>query len=1158
MKSAVQLCFRLLLLGCLGLVILVAQTNSGSIAGSVLDPNGALVPGAKIVAKNVATGVTIETVSSEAGAYVFPAVPPGAYTLSVERTGFKALVRSNIDVLIGTRVNLDLKLELGESKETVQVTAEAPVLETTSAQRGTNVVPEFMNKLPIYSGGIRNAGTFVSYMPGVNTGAETSIAGSGGRAKEVLIDGGSNTSPESGGLVMQNIGFEAYNEFKLTTASYSAELGRFGGGVEMYSTKSGTNDIHGSGYWGLRRDIFNAAGFVSNSVVGRTPGYRAKERYNEVSGSIGGPVYIPKVYDGRNKTFFFFTYSRDMRPATFGLGTYSVPTVAQRGGDFSALSTTIYDPASTVGSTRTPFAGNKIPTSRFSSVSSKYVSYIPNPATSTLQNNITHFDTSAYHNYIWTIKGDHQFNAAHRVSAFYQYYDDSTEAVSTFDGPLGSGITSPNKPVQFRANHDWIIRPTMLLHTMVSYSSTRSTWTTPQQKGFMSKLGMPNQGGDSDTAPYITFEDSLYSYTGYSQTNGSKVDNGGQWNYTYHMAGYLSWMRGKHEIKMGWDVRRLQTNGEDAAGTNGQYYFNNGTTADLANQTKTGNAFASLLLGQPYKISQAALPITNPKIRYGYHAGYIQDNWRVSPRLTLELGVRYEVPKNWHILKGNYSMTDPTRANPGADNLPGALVFAGNGMGREGKLYLYPTDYTNIGPRLGFAWRIAEKTVFRGGWGIYYQTLGNGGCGCTDGFNYTATVQDLTYAPLGDTFSSFKSWDNSIPYPVGYVPPPSLTPDYINGTSNATVMGDSYGKAPRVYTWSATLQHEFKGLLLEAGYVGNRGHGLSSINNLNQLPMGYLTKYGSELTKKFTSDGTGAANAAGYKVPYTNFVKQLTSSATYGQSLKKFPQYTGVYGMNSGQGMNWYDSLQIKVEKRKGNLLVMGSYTFSKSLARMHYRQIFGNSGNMFLQDAYNPDDAKSYLYFHQAHVMNILSAYDLPFGKGKRYFSDTNKVLDFIVSGWSIAGIQKYRSGNLIPLTASVNSLSTYLGAWTTKANMTGKAIKSSLNRTDLEYGNTSKKYFNSGTDVPFANPATFAYGTASVFQPEFRQPPVMTENATLMKKFTIAERYKFIWRADAFNIFNRTNFSVYSTWTNANFGYASGVQTGARVITMALRLEF
>jgi hypothetical protein len=318
-----------------------------------------------------------------------------------------------------------------------------------------------------------------------------------------------------------------------------------------------------------------------------------------------------------------------------------------------------------------------------------------------------------------------------------------------------------------------------------------------------------------------------------------------------------------------------------------------------------------------------------------------------------------------------------------------------------------------------------------------------------------------------------------------------------------------------------------------------------------------MAKYGAELGKKFTIDGTGTADLAGYKAPYTGFAKQLTSSATYAQSLKKFPQYTGVSGMNSGQGLSWYDSLQIKVEKRKGALLLMGNYTYSKSLARMHYRQIFGNSGQMYLQDAYNPDDAKSFLYFHQAHVMSILSAYDLPFGKGKRLLGDTNKVVDAIVSGWSIAGIQKYRSGNLIPLTASTNQL-VNLGSWMTKANMTGKAIKSSLNRTDLEYGNTSRKYFNSGADVPFANPATYAYGTASVFQPEFRQPPVMTENMTLMKKFSIAERYKFIWRADAFNVFNRTNFGVYTTWTNANFGYANGVQSGARIITMALRLEF
>jgi hypothetical protein len=1135
----------MLQLACLAGATLLAQTTSGSITGTVLDPNGALVPGAKVIANHTGTGVVAETATTDAGIYLFPSLPVGEYKLTVEHAGFKQLVRSNIEVRVGSRVTLDMKLELGESKETVQVTAEVPLLETTSAQRGTNFLPSFMDKLPIYSGGIRNAENFVTYMPGVNSGAETSISGSGGRAKEILIDGGSNVSPESGGMAMQNMGMEAFTEFKLTTASYSAELGRFGGGVEMFTTKSGTNELHGSGFWGLRRDILNAAGFASNAVVGRKPGYRAKERYNEAGASVGGPIFIPKLYDGRNKSFFFFTYSRDMRPMSFSTANYSVPSAAMKNGNFSELSYAIFDPATTAGSVRTPFAGNLIPTSRWSAVSKKFVTYIPDPMNSATTNNYTHNDTTVYKNYIWTIKGDHQFNAAHRISFYLQRFYESSDAVSYFDGPMGSGLLSFNKPDQVRANHDWIIRPTMLLHTTFSFSSTRQTWNNPQQRGFASTIGIPTQGGDSDTTPNVAFSDSLRSYTPLGSTNGGKVDNGGQWNYTYHMSGYMSWMRGKHEIKMGWDVRRLQTKGHDKAGTGGFFTFNSYQTADPTSLNKTGNAFASLLLGEAYQMAQAALPITDGNIRYGYHAGYIQDNWRLSSRLTLEIGVRYEVPKGWHDKYGNYSTVDLGRPNPAAGNLAGALVFAGNGAGRENKNYLYTTDYTNIGPRLGFAYRIADKTVLRGGWGMYYQTLGNGGCGCTSGFNYTVSVGSSG----ADTFAN---WDKAIPYPSGYTPPPSLTPDYLNGTA-ATTMGDTYAKAPRVYTWSASLQHEIRGFLIELGYVGNRGNGLNSTLQLNQLPFGKLA-LGSMLTRSITSP---EAIAAGYTQPFAGFSTKLGTAATVMQALKNYPQFTNLFQLNSGAGKTWYDAFQLKVEKRKGALMMMANYTFSKSLSTMHYRQIFSQT-DYATQDAYNLADAKSFLPFHQAHVTSLLISYDLPFGKGKRLLGDSNKIVNAIVSNWNLGAAEKFRSGNLVRLAASSNTLGSYLNAMSTKANLTGTAIRTGTDRKDLSYNNTAKRYFSYDNGVPFANPAAYNYGTAAFYQPEFRQPPVLSDNISLVKQFSIEERYRFTLRADAFNAFNRTNFSVGTTWTAASFGVANGVQNGPRVITLGLRLDF
>jgi len=1132
----------------------VAQTSASTISGTVTDSSGGVIAGAKIHALQTQTGAGADTVTTAAGIYVFPSLPVGPYVLTVDETGFKKLVRTNIDLRLGDHLTLDLQLEVGSVAESVEVKATAPLLETASVEKGTNVLPAFMDKLPLYNGGIRSAETFIAYMPGVNTGAglsETSISGSGGRGKEILIDGGSYVSPESGGMAMQNVGAEAYTEFKLTTASYAAELGRFGGGVESFNTKSGTNQIHGAGYWSLRRDIFDAAGWASNSVVGRTPGYRTKERYNEAGGSIGGPVFIPKVYDGRNRTFFFFTYTRDLRPESFGMTSSTVATALQKQGIFTELPTTIYDPNTTTvvnGTTvRTPYANNTIPTSQWSKVSSKLVALIPNANGAGLSNNYMFANTSAYKNDIWSLKLDHAFRPTNRISFFLQRYTDSTVAVSTLPGPLGTGITSYNKPDTVRVNHDLMISPSMLLHTTASFSSTRQTWNNPLQRGTGSVIGLPVTG-DSDATPVVTFG-GAQTYSAWGEQNG-KVDNGGQWNYTYQINQALSIMHGKHEIKTGWDARRLYTVSNDLAGSNGSYAYSSVETALPTNLTKSGNAFASFLLGDVDNASQLALPVINTKARYSYYAGYVQDHWRLTERLTLDLGFRYEVPRGWHLLHGNYSTFDPTIANSAANGLKGALIFAGNGAGRSGKEYLYPTDWHDFGPRLGAAYRIDSKTVIRGGWGIYYQTLGNAGCGgggaCNPGFAYTRTVNSNGLDP------AFQ-WDGGVPYPSNYQAPPVIDPTYSNGQT-VYYMGSNYGKAPRIQNWSLTLQRELKNFLLEAGYVGNFGKGLNSLREGNQLPVSDLA-LGSLLTKNILDP---AVTAAGYKEPYSGFATQYGKAATLAQALRAYPQYQSIYNLNSGDGRSWYNALQLKVERRVGALTFMGNYTFSKALSTMHYREIFGST-SYGAQDANNVTAMKSYLPFDQTHVFSFLTAYDLPFGKGRKFFSQSPRVVNALISGWSLAATQKYYSGALIRLASPTNTLGSELFSQLTLANLTGNAIRSNVSRTDLDPNNPNVRWFNYGANAPFAAAPAYTLGTASMFLSAFRNPPTFNENVSLVRDISFFEKAHLKVRADAFNVFNRTNFGgVNGTVGNTNFGRPTGATNGPRVITLGTRLEF
>lgn len=1115
------------------------QIATGSLSGTITDSNGAGVPGAKLIATSTITGAKLETVSTETGFYVFAAVPVSSYTLSVEKSGFKKVNRQNIEVRIAQRLDLDIRLEIGDVQQTIDVTAEAPLLETSTSDKGTAFSPKFMSDVPLFTGAIRNPRSFISYIPGVNAGAETSISGSGGRAVEVQIDGASLIIPESGGTVFNMPSAEMFNEFKLITGGYSAEYGRFGGGVETYATKSGTNWFHGSAFLNMRRDIWNANAWARNAAG--LP--KVKERQNEIGGSGGGPVYIPKVYDGRQKTFFFYTYTQRLLPISItGTPVLTVPTAAMKTGDFSALGTQlIYDPNSTNGTTRTPFPGNQIPQNRFSNVSKNLLPLLPNPTRPGLQSNYDFVSTQAVEQKIWSIKVDHNFTATNRLAFFLSREDGFTNDTSNFAGPIGNGIINGQKPWNIRVNHDFSFRPTFFMHTTFGYSAVRQTWDNPNQFGFGTKLGIPGIPKEGDALPRINFSGQA-GLAPYGVQDG-KVANGGQDNDTIMITQGYTWLKGKHEIKFGWDHRLLTTYGFDYAGSNGQYFFNRAQTAIPNSTGGSGHEFASLLLGAVDSANNTVLPILLNQIRYRYTSGFINDNFRITKKLTLNLGLRYEVPIGWHVEQGNYSGINLTKANIGAGNLPGALEFYGDGPGRANKLRPYPTDFSNIGPRLGFAYQIAPKTVLRGGWGIFYQTLGNGGCGCRQGFANSNQVQSNGIDPI-------LNWDGGIPLRPGYQPPPLLDPTLSNFQS-ADYFGPNYGKAPRIWNWSFNIQHEVKGWLIDVGYVGNRGKGLNSTISLNQLPTSYLS-LGSLLTQTVTSP---AAVAAGIKLPYAGYPNRSVA-----QSLRPFPQYLDVLSRNSGFGQTWYDAFQAKLERRFGAFNLLAGYTWSKSLSNAHWRQIFSQQGNIGTQDAYNVADGKSFNPFDQPHVLNIVWTYDAPFGRGKKFLSSANTIVNAAVSGWTLSGAQRYYSGNLIQLVTPGNPLGTTLFSTVTKATLGSGPIRTSAGYGDLDPNNPNVRWFNASA---FQATAPFTLGNAAFYYSDFRQPMIAFENIGISKRTVLFNNDKnpvtLQYRADMFNLFNRTRFGgVNGTVGNVNFGRPTGPQVGARAITMGLRLSF
>jgi hypothetical protein len=1156
MKIILQANSFLCLLICILLTPASAQQNSGSLSGTVTDTKAGAVPAATVVARHTETGLKTETVSTEAGVYVFASLPVGVYEVSVEKTGFKKLNRKNIEIRVAQRQALDLEMEVGNVQESVEVTGQGPLLETQTSEKGQAFSTKFMNTLPLFTGGIRNAESFVTYMPGVNSNREVSISGSGGRGKEVLIDGASLTIPESGGVVFNFPGTEMFQEFKLVTAAYSAEYGRFGGGVETFVTKSGGNDIHGAAFWYARRDIFNANSWLNNAA-GRA---RPKERFNEAGFAVGGPVFIPKVYDGRNKTFWFFTYSRDMRPATITTVTSTVPTVRMKNGDFSEIGRAIYDPATTVGNVRQQFAGNIIPSGRISAISKKFLAALPDPNLPGVTNNLAFVNESQVLDNVWSLKLDHALTPNHRISYFNSFQNQNTANITALPGPLGNGLgANTQRPQNFRANHDWIVRPNFLIHTTFGFSRTQQGWDNPAQAGFASQVGLTLP---TDATPRVQFT-GADGLTPWGVQDG-KVSNGGQNNWTTHVSQNISWFRGKHEFQAGWDIRRLRTIAFDAAGTNGLFKFERAQTALPGDTGATGHSFASFLLGATNEVSFTTLPTPDVQIRYGYHAGYFQDNWKIKSNLTLNLGMRYEVPIGFHMSNYQLSGMDPKLSNPAAGGLSGAMIFAGSGPGRTGTKRFYPTDFSNFGPRLGFAYKVTEKTVVRGGFGIYYQTLGNGGCGCTLGFGGAPGTL------LANGVNPALLWDAGLSIPQG-AKPPFIDPGFgvISSATPATtldVFDPDFGKAPRVYNWSLNVQHEIKGFLIDVAYVGNRGRGLASSLFINQVDPKYLSL--GPLLRRPISDP--AVIAAGFRKPYASF----PDSQTLAQALRPFPQYFNVVARNSGDGQTWYDSFQIKGERRFGAWQMMASYVFSKSLGRLHYRQIFSQTQTT-PQDNYNLSDTKSLLPFDQTHMVNILNSFDLPFGRGRKFLGSSNRAVDAVVGGWTLGVINRYASGVPLDVVAPNTLNAGTLFTQFKKANLTGVQIRTGIDRTSLDPNNPSIRYFGctpqavagstsqfqcAPNSTPFSIPGEFEFGTAAQFIGAFRQTPVFTENISIVKRFNLTSegRVRFIYRADIFNLFNRTNFAVNGTIGNADFGRATGPQNGPRAITMGGRLEF
>ena len=1174
MRQVVSCLCLLLLTATTTTTAIFAQNSAGSLSGAITDANGAALAKAKVVAKQDSTGRQFETATTSEGLYAFPNLDVGSYTLTVEQPGFKRLTRPNVVIEISTRAAVDLKLEIGDVSQSVTITDEAPRLQTQSAEIGVNFSAKLFKDAPFAAGGIRNPEQFVAFQPGVVNGgaAEGGISGGARRSKEILIDGANATNPESGGVAFNGLpSVESLGEFKIIHNTFAAEYGRTGGGIESFVTASGGNQFHGNVFEHHTSSALSANAWANNAARVR----KAPTHGNNYGFALGGPIYLPKKIFGpiggynenKDKSFFLFTLE-NFRQSASSARFVTVPTVKQRQGDFSELlpGRVIYDPGA-----GQPFAGNIIPQNRFSSVSRNVLAVIPQPTNGSLQNNYLATTTTNRKFDTWSVKINHNITSRHLINGYFSKQDLGTLT----DGPLpypllganGNAVTA-ERPIFARFNYDWIVSPTINFHVTYGITKLRQFFENQSVgQDWPQRLGLRGVAdGETSAFPVIQFADGRYQ--NYADTNGTKT-KGTQFNFTDHIRGDLSWVKGSFNWKFGFDKRwmrttgkRLPTGGADDAGVQGVFNFSNLQTASPSATSASGDSFASLLLGLVDNANRT-FNASFTTAKFGYNAGYAQTDWRVRPNLTLNLGVRYEIPVPRRTDPVAFTSFDPNLTDP-RSGLKGALAYAGDCQGCNGKSGFGEVDYSSIGPRAGLAWSVGQKTVVRAGFGIYYSS-GNGLTGgfcirCQNGYSTTAAVSKAT------TTGAALQWDN------GFVPPPSfLAPPIINASAGNTAddiwyINPESGTAPRFKNWSLSVQRELPWkFVAEIAYIGIRGTRLS----VNHFPLNHLDPkfyaLGDLLNRRIDDP---QVVAAGYKSPYPNFIADWGSTATLARALRPYPHINGpVNDEYNPVGSSWYDSMQVKLDRRFGNLFAELNYTWSKALTNASGSQTSGDTTNRNPKTTtpYDPrvlELEKSLQYTDYPHIFNAVFSWELPFGKGKR-FANGNAFLDRLVGGWTVTFAGQYSSGALILLNAPMTypQWGGFLYGRKEVNIIPGKAIRTGVSRRDLDPRDTNIRWLN--TDF-FTIPGTFEIGNAPTYISELRDPNIFSDNMGFIKRTRIKESVNIEIRGEFFNVFNRTNFGIGGTPPRPNpadltrFGVPNGPRSGPRSGQIVMKINF
>ena len=1165
---------RLLGFLALSFSVLFAQGERGGFNGTVTDSSGAALPDANVTAIETQTNVETKAASNGTGVYRLPYLQPGVYKITVSKTGFRSSAVDLITLRVAQTLTVDFKLDVGQVNESVSVSAEPPLLETGTAELGRYVSEKEFDTWPVAVGdGRRQIQSFIfRSLPGTVGGEfRGSINGGQPYSHEILIDGMAlgRFDLQGGSNNEMSPSAESVSEFKLQTGTMGAQYGGGQTAVANFALKTGTNKFHGTAYYYTQNDALRANSFNFNAI-GRA---RNPFKLSNYGASLGGPISIPKVYSGKNKSFFHFNFETT-RVRDFSAGGFiTLPTLDFKQGNFARLLSAagtadarsgstvgndasgrsvqfgqIFDPATTrtVGglNVRDPFPGNIVPISRWSSVSRKVLELAPitDPINNNLLNNMVSLGAccAVFDEKMYTVKGDHIFTEKHRMSLSYNYNDRVRN-----NSPGGCWGAPPNTPTGVfqlqntpgqiaRFSEDWTITPTVLNHFAIGYNRFGNfNESVFVDQDWASKIGLQNTA--PTTFPALTFggQPILGGGIGAGGRLGS-TSAGFSYNGSMIIQNDLTIIRGKHNFRTGFEMRNYYYNFRGKSGT-GTFAFSPTQTQQPGFATQTGHAFASFLLGAVDNTNRGIVA-ANPAYRLRYPAFYFGDDWKISRKLTLNLGLRWEIIGAFREKGGRMTNIDPAKANDAAGGRAGALVFADD-LGIDS---FQKTNWTQISPRLGFAYAFSPKFVFRGGYGMNnIAPVANFSTPSTFGYNGSIAVNSSNTALQ---FAQDPVMYLHQPYPsfAGTLPNKTQAPAIGQGF---TYMAPDSNKLGIVQNFNLGFNIQLpKETVVELSYIGNRGQRLTSggLDALNQLPVSALAQGDNLIQPLRTNPQLGA-------LPFANFNGSLA------QSLRRFPQYTGVGQFLPNFGRSSYDSMQVMTTRRMTkDLSLLLAYTFSKGIS-----DTSSPLDGIGAQDVYNRRLEKSVVDYNFPNVLKVTWIYALPFGKGK--LLNMNGVADKIMGGWTLTGVHQYRSGDPISVGISGYNNAIFSGNirpdWLAGANTvidTGAAVQT-----------------NGGT--PYLNPAAFGrvpatsnaiftrLGTAPRVLPNVRGPRVSSEDIGMMKSFHFTEDAKFEIRMDAFNIFNRAGRGgLVTDVASPLFGRLTGQQYGPRSVQLAARFEF